>query len=243
MKKLFRTKAEYYSDIKKENIEIEFNDEFSFTEYEKRYYFYLDEQLEDFEDSLEIEFIARELHDFNELLIRIDEIDEIGGFIDPERIVFQWLSSKYLKDFFVFNSRRTIDLLINEKTRHSVSKIIRFLNFKNLECIENESGELFAQFDLVDFSELGITEKIIFLSRLGVLDFLKGIEPFNTSTNRLASVISAFTGEKTTSIQPMINPMFSKQVDDSKNPMNSKKTVQKVDQKLISIGFKIKNTN
>lgn len=89
---------------------------------------------------------------------------------------------------------------------------------------------------------LGI-DKILYLQKLGVIDFLRVQQPFSTSVNSLASVLSAITGEKSGTLQPMLNPMLSRKVDDKNNPLNSKKAVERVEKQLIKIGFNLNETN
>lgn len=269
MRPSFRTAEEYYRDTELNEFEIsefefkflselediDFEDfeevkevkevKFDFGGYEKSYYFYLNKYLNSFEDHYGLQYVNNEINDFKklyDLLVNVhnNQIKSKDFFFN---IIRETISSS-IRYFFIVGHKYHSLLHPDkyQKTIASIQKIIDFLEFK-LSEINMKSSENIDKVELVDFSELGITEKVIFLSRLGVLDFLKKIEPFSTSNNSLASVVSAFTGGKTSTIQPMINPMFSKQVDDSKNPMNSKKTVLKVDQKLISIGFKIKNTN
>lgn len=88
-----------------------------------------------------------------------------------------------------------------------------------------------------DFSDALGTEKIVMLQQLGILDYLKSKQPFIQSTNKLAEVISGFTGEKTSTIQSYINPMNNPTTSQKNNPMTKRKIVSKVNQKLISIGF------
>ncbi|WP_123947500.1 hypothetical protein [Flavobacterium reichenbachii] len=63
-------------------------------------------------------------------------------------------------------------------------------------------------------------------------------EPFNTSVNSMATVLSAIIGAKATTVQSMINPMLNDDVSGKNNPMNSLKAVNVVDIKLAKIGFK-----
>jgi hypothetical protein len=91
---------------------------------------------------------------------------------------------------------------------------------------------------LIDYSQSKLTEKILALNEVGVLDFLRNKEPFNFSVNRLAEFLSLCLGEKATSIQSYINAIINKS-DQSKSPYNTTKTVEKVKQKLIQIGLKI----
>ena len=98
--------------------------------------------------------------------------------------------------------------------------------------------------EAIDLSDTTATEKIIYLQKLGVIDFLRTKQPFNTSINSLATVISAITGVKpeTKHIQSMLNPMISKEVGQKNNPLNSKNTVSKVEKQLINIGFNLNET-
>lgn len=84
-----------------------------------------------------------------------------------------------------------------------------------------------------------LIEKVLYLHYLGVIDFLRQSYPFNTSTNKLAIIIGAITGGRTSSTQPLLNPMINEHVDQSKNPLTSSKPVEKVRQMLIEIGYKI----
>lgn len=92
--------------------------------------------------------------------------------------------------------------------------------------------------EAIDFSSTKGTEKIIMLYKLGILDYLKTQEPFNASTNALASVISGITGMPLTTVQPYINPIDNEGVEQKNNPLNTEKTVHKVLEKLLNIGFK-----
>ena len=104
--------------------------------------------------------------------------------------------------------------------------------------------EIFEQgkYEEIDLSNSPATEKVIFLQKLGVIDFLRTKQPFSTSINSLATVLSAVTGEKSGTVQPMLNAMLSKNVDTRNNPLESKKPVNKVTQQLIKIGFNLNET-
>lgn len=92
--------------------------------------------------------------------------------------------------------------------------------------------------ELIDYSNSNGTEKIIFLQRLGVIDFLKEKTLFQTSTNKLAEYLSAVTGERTDTLQSYLNPIINKNVSQKNNPLNTISTVNKVENKLINMGFK-----
>lgn len=93
----------------------------------------------------------------------------------------------------------------------------------------------------IDLSDTKGTEKIIMITQLGILDFLKEQQPF-LNVNALASVISGITGVKQVSVYPMINTIIKKDsninmISQKNNPFNTKKTVAKINQKIISAGF------
>jgi hypothetical protein len=97
-----------------------------------------------------------------------------------------------------------------------------------------------SQEELIDLSNTSITGKIIYLEKLGVIDYLRSQQPFSTSVMSMATVLSAVTGANPTTIQPLLNPLLSKDVVNKNNPLNSVKTVNIIENKLLSIGFKCK---
>ena len=99
-----------------------------------------------------------------------------------------------------------------------------------------------SEIEAMDLSNTKAIDKILYLHKLGIIDFLRNQQPFNTSVNSLATILSAITGEKSVTLQPMLNPMLSKKVDDSNNPLNSTKAVERVESQLINIGFNLNKT-
>jgi hypothetical protein len=89
----------------------------------------------------------------------------------------------------------------------------------------------------LDLSDTKAKEKIIYLKELGIFDFLRTKQPFIQSTSRLATILSAITGEKYSTLQSYINPIVSPSVEQGNNPYNNKKTVEKVKKQIIHIGF------
>lgn len=112
-----------------------------------------------------------------------------------------------------------------------LSRTSKVIETKTLLPNENELN--------YDLSKSKATEKIIFLKELGILDNLRTIQPFATTINSLATILSAITGEQTTTLQPYLNSLYGKGIDTNKNPYNSEKTVKKVQDQLIKIGFQI----
>ena len=91
----------------------------------------------------------------------------------------------------------------------------------------------------IDLSDSNIPDKIRYLKLTGVYDFLKNQEPFNTSSNKLASLLSAILGEKANSIQPLINPIDNEGVIQTKNPLKNDKKVNIIKNKLRDLGCNI----
>lgn len=88
----------------------------------------------------------------------------------------------------------------------------------------------------VDYSDTKASEKIVFLHQLGIINYLRTKSPFNASTNKLAEVISAFTGIPQTTAQSYINPIISKDVIGKNNPLKEK-CMTIVKQKLTNMGY------
>lgn len=110
------------------------------------------------------------------------------------------------------------------------------------EINEKASNKALTSIDLesLDLSDTTATEKIIYLEKLGVLDFLRNKQ--HVSTNGLASALSAITGENIKTLQPMLNPIFNKQAGQKNNPLESTKTVRKVKKHLNDLGFTLNET-
>ncbi|KQO33211.1 hypothetical protein ASF10_19245 [Flavobacterium sp. Leaf82] len=109
---------------------------------------------------------------------------------------------------------------------------------ENLDLYLHNNDELQQSDEIIDLSDTTSTAKIVFLEKLGIIEFLRTKQPFNTSVNSMATVLSAITGTQASTIQSMINPMLRDDVNGKNNPMNSKKAVDTVEIKLAKIGFK-----
>ncbi len=114
-----------------------------------------------------------------------------------------------------------------------IEEIIKTIDFDIDQSQQSET-------EAIDLSDTKAIEKIIYLHKLGVIDFL--MKKNNVSINGLAMVLSAITGAKLGTIQPMLNPIISKQAGQKNNPLNSKNTVSKVEKQLINIGFNLNET-
>lgn len=94
----------------------------------------------------------------------------------------------------------------------------------------------------LDLSDTTTVEKIIYLNEMGIIDFLKTRPEFTLSTNLMATVLSAITGIKATTLQPSLNRLISNDTDDKNHPYKTQKTVGKVRQTLIDKNIKPKTS-
>ena len=79
------------------------------------------------------------------------------------------------------------------------------------------------------------TQKLLFLQELGLIDYLKEKNP-SLSTNKLAKVLGAITGERY--LQPALNAMEGEQkFTDKKSPYYSKKNLPRIKDQLSQWGF------
>lgn len=92
--------------------------------------------------------------------------------------------------------------------------------------------------ELLDLSDTSGVDKIIYLQQLGIIDFLRTKQPFISVPDKVAQVVSAITGIKLDTVRPMVRPILNNDFAEQRNPLNSKKAVERVKDKLINIGFK-----
>ena len=205
-------------------------------------YFYFDE---------EADKTKYDISEIDMTKISIHEVEELFSKTPRETINKMILIGKYLISFNVNSILNDIhNGYDNEKKKRfdyiydvyqlAISKTgeIKLLKsiYDHFHSKKNSISNKLIDYD-IDLSDTNATGKVIYLQKLGVIDFLRTKKPFNTSINSLATVLSAVTGEKSGTIQPMLNAMLSKNVVDKNNPLNSKKAVSKVDQQLIKNGF------
>ncbi|REG94160.1 hypothetical protein [Flavobacterium aquicola] len=167
------------------------------------------------------DFLASSIRemDKNELKIVNQSID---GILSTENYELVEMIFEGMADFLY-----DIDELIRYK--ENINKTIDVAQGEN----ENE-----AQDELIDYSESNNVSKIIFLQKLGLIEYMRSLSPFNTTINSLANALSGVTGIKPSTIQPMLNAMLSKGTSEKNNPLKSIKTVNVVINKLANIGFK-----
>ncbi len=97
--------------------------------------------------------------------------------------------------------------------------------------------------ELIDEFNIPIVKRIIYLHKLGIIEFLRKEKPFNTSINSMANVLSGIIDAKPTTIQPLLNIMLNDDYENPKNPLNSRKNVNDVEGKLLKIGYQLKSEN
>ncbi|WP_157485887.1 hypothetical protein [Flavobacterium soli] len=217
------------------------NIHYTFKEYEQAYQSLLDKFINEYEDNSELDFLAIQLENYNTYVQHVTLLEYGGDVKLPEYILRGYSMIKELEDKIYKQdeiSPRMYDYEMIDKLYRSFKKIIQFINSKK-EKIKNEdltipTKEISEEIDLSDSSGI---EKIIMLYKLGILDFLKTKSPFKSSTNSLASVISGITGVNTTTVQSYINPINNPNVIQKNNPLDSSKAVEKVEVKLLNIGF------
>ncbi|CAL65249.1 hypothetical protein [Christiangramia forsetii] len=113
----------------------------------------------------------------------------------------------------------------------------RIIDFLEKEFFENDMHILLEDdIPQIELNTSNMSEKIVYLEELGVIDFLKSLEPFNTSTNALAHAVSSFTGIKPSTVQSYLNPMNNSTLNQKNNPL-TKKRLEKIRLELEKIGF------
>lgn len=120
---------------------------------------------------------------------------------------------------------------------YEIDELIRYK--ENISKTDNLlHDEIEVDNELIDYSESNNISKILFLQKLGLIEYMRGLPPFNTSINSLANALSGVTGIKTVTVQPMLNAMLNEGTSDKNNPLKSTKTVNVVVNKLVNIGYK-----
>lgn len=194
-------------------------------------------------------FIGYNIHDYisDDFMLDIDKVFEDILLHNKNMLIEEMNRLNLFSDI----KNKLLNIMLIERSSYVDSPlenlyqktILKIKTLKKLEYLflarQKYSSNLIKEDILVDYDQSSLNEKIIALNEAGVLDFLKNKEPFNLSVNSLAKYLSLCLGEKTSSIQSYLNPLYNKNSDQSKSPYNSPKTVEKVKQKLIQIGFKI----
>jgi hypothetical protein len=187
------------------------------------------------------------------ILSLITTLEDSFNNLDEEdkAILFKWLEFEFLyEQISIYDNMQISWSSMKEQISSKANQELETISItkkRNIEYLErwiidNKSNNLKVELHEIDLSGSSATEKIIYLHKLGVIDFLKSKQPFLSSTNSLATILSAIINEKKGTIQSMINPILSKKVDDKNNPLNSPKPVAKVIKQLNEIGFNLNKT-
>lgn len=190
----------------------------SFKIYKKFYSIRLQKSLEILNDAREVDFIIK---DYNTLC---------------SNYLFSYSTDK-TKEQIEISLRRQREFL--EEKLHHLGYIIKKKTGKyrkteySYQRINFESNNEV----LLDLSNSKLTEKIIYLHTLGILEFLKSKSTSGFSINQIASILSGITGGSPSTIQSYINPIGNPSVSQKNNPMKSEKNVQKVKSNLIALEF------
>lgn len=189
----------------------------------------------------EIDFIKEKITEYgnanNEYEKQKEECSRINNL--PDKELFQHIIEINFQDY---NNKKQENILawfrhLNKAKRRYVCIVsLRYyeMQFSRLEPSQKK------EFQNTDLSNSSAVEKIIYLNELGIIDQLRTKQPFSTSINSLATVLSAITDEKAKTLQPYLNAMVNKTNADNKNPYNTEKTVNKVKTQLTNIGFQLK---
>jgi hypothetical protein len=129
-----------------------------------------------------------------------------------------------------------IEVIIKPSDKNHNLDRISFKKHLNI-MIENDNQQIdiIPQIDLSDSTSA--VKKIIYLNELGIINFLR-LQPCFTSNNSLANVLTAITGEKQTTLQPLVNALINDSGHEKHKPYKSIATVSKVKKQLTDLGFK-----
>ena len=175
-------------------------------------------------------YISKYLNDNTRVIGQAEKVDEANIF-------------GIIKDLMV---RKMSDLPKNSRYKNNTRYDFSYWAFEDEDDEYSHHDDLAnseVDVELLDLSDTSLIEKVVYLEKLGIIEFLRGQRPFSTSANSVANVFSAITGAKPTSLQPIINPLINKDYYNKNYPLNSKKTVMSVENKLMSLGYEIKKTN
>ena len=158
-------------------------------------------------------------------------------YVDTKLIDFAKLEIPYLTNNTCNVMFRMLNKINKKRVSDSTKKKLDFLEnkFKSLDTLLQQTEP--EPFDLSDTSAV---EKIIYLNELGIIDFLKTKPEFMGSTNLMATILSAITDVKASTLQTSLNRLNNNDTDDKNHPYRTKTTVERVRQTLIDKNIKPK---
>lgn len=187
------------------------------------------------------------------VLSLITTLEDAFNNLDEENkaVLLKWLEFEFLnKQMSIYDTmqiswspkKEQLSLEANQELETISKTKKRNIEYLKRWIIENKSNILKVELPEIDLSDTIATEKIIYLQKLGVIDFLRSQQPFISVPDKVSQVLSAITGIKIDSIRPMLRPIINKDSEHSKNPLNSKNAVARVEKQLIRIGFNLNET-
>lgn len=207
--------------------------------YEFNYPRLLEEFRRKYPDTTEIDFIENELNTIlNSFFIMNERNDGFANKSKPtlsnENRLYIELDSDMPHPTICIIHR---DLALN--IFFSTKKKIEYLSVRK-ETIKNPRSQPQIVDEIsLDYSNNSKAERIVFLYELGILDYLEKkmiTELHGFSANKLAEIVSTFTDIGQGTAQPMLNPMYTKDINNKNNPL-SEDNLKTVKQKLMKMGF------
>ena len=205
---------------------------------EKKQIKYLNKEIEKRQKNLPLYSFKKLNSCFDKDKLLVDEVIDFN---------FIWYKPELLKEIEKLNLKSNIEKKINTyfetvpftKTPLGTiyDKIIVEISFlKRLEFLINERKRLLKIEDvLIDYSDSAAKQKLIALNELGIIKFLKDIEPFNENISKMSEALSLITGIKADNLRSSITPMIQENNIQRNNPYNNKNNVSEVVKKLIEI--------
>lgn len=241
---LERDKIEYHRndyDFEKNNLiskdfEQYYND-FNLKHYETKYP--IEQELNpEIEKKFDYKYISNPKFTDAEMLFHYRTNSDIKYFsahyhlLTDKTLAIDYFSIRYEEKY---HTKELEDYLDYIETISNYFKNFIYTEYNKITLILDES-------ETMDLSNSTAVEKIIYLNELGIIDFLRAKPEFALSTNLMATVLSAISGENLKTLQPILNPLISKTTAQKNNPYNSQKTVNKVRQTLIDKNIKPKTS-
>jgi hypothetical protein len=192
--------------------------------------------------TIEDTFLVKSLIDSSNI---IDDIYD--SLLEEEKKPFlRWLELEFLNKLLIV--KKSNERLLNDFGKPGQLYPNSDANNLKLDYLqewikEKKASIIKPEFNEIDLSDTSATEKIIYLEKLGVIGFLRSQQPFVSVPDKVSQVLSAITGINIYSIRPMLRPIMNKDPEHSKNPLNSKNAVARVEKQLIKIGFNLDETN
>jgi hypothetical protein len=190
-------------------------------------------------ENLNLDFLKLNLSDSTCSISNIELIeieDSLKLFLDK----LNYKDSK-LKDFILSKTPilNSSDIDVLKHTFAFYFELTNYILLVHKQKLDSENEQINITFnELLDLSGETIARKILYLDKLGIINFLRKSQPFNTSINKLATVLSAIIDEDAKSIQPVLNPLISdKEIKNKNHPYYINNNVLKVEQNLINLGF------